>query len=989
LCLEITDNPGKNENEPGIVFIGLHHAREWPSVNICLYIADQLTSQYGTNQTITDIVDNRRLWIIPCLNPDGYNYDIGEYPDPDDGQNWRKNMQDNNNHGVFKEEDDGVDPYRNYGGSCDGDMRGPWGTITGTDIDEFTSHDPGVEVYCGPEPFSEKESQAIRKIFLENDICASINWHTCGEQVFWPWGYTKKGRTPDDQYLSDVGRNISQRITKMDGSDTYEPLQGGNLWQNTGGLMDWSYGYGHYIQGRPTFSYTIETCPCDPLPSVKQFHPEEKYLDQICRENFDGAFYLLQEAENISKKVLPRVLPPVIDPITYNKDGDYTVSWNEQNPEAAPEYFQLDELTKLSYSIDDGKSSLIWSNSTDDWIYSSPAVADGKVYVGSDDRYIYCLDADNGDYIWSNITGGYVRSSPAVADGKVYVGSNDMNVYCLDADNGDYFWSYTTTGSVRSSPAVSDGKVYVGSMDGKVYCLDADNGDYFWSYTTTGSVRSSPAVSDGKIYFGSDNQNIYCLDADNGGYIWSKPTNGIVESSPAVADGKVYIGSNDDNIYCFNADNGDIIWIFPTDGDVISSPAFADGRIYVGSGDDYFYCLDAEGNGDGTTDRIWSYLTDGSVDSSPAVADDKVYVGSDDRNIYCFTKYGDPFWKNPTKGAVRSSPVVADGLVYVGSSDNNIYCFLPSSLWYIEGFTLSDKNYHSEYSSYYSGMGNYFQSSMRTTYSVPVTKGTELSFWCWFETHSIDRAFVEVSRDGRCYDIIGNFSGDSDGWIYKNFSLDKYYDDSIFIRFRYTTDKEPPVKEGFYVDDIMFIADFNETTTLSDSITNHHYNINEKPPGIYFYRVRGYNSSRGWGDFSALKGISVGTTPPDKPTIDGPSSGKPRIKYEYTFSADDPEDHEVSYFINWGDGTYDGWTDYVESETEVKLEHTWTEKITYTYTIKAKAKDIYGAESGWAEFEVKIKPRNKPFSFNFNLLSWLFERYPHLFPILRFIFGFQ
>jgi len=81
---------------------------------------------------------------------------------------------------------------------------------------------------------------------------------------------------------------------------------------------------------------------------------------------------------------------------------------------------------------------LLWSYETGschDYYYSSPAVADGKVFVGSYDGKIYCLDEDDGSLIWSYLTGDDVDSSPAVADGKVFVGSNDHNIYCLDEMN--------------------------------------------------------------------------------------------------------------------------------------------------------------------------------------------------------------------------------------------------------------------------------------------------------------------------------------------------------------------------------------------------------------------------------------------------------------------------------------------------------------------------------------------------------------------------
>ena len=199
--------------------------------------------------------------------------------------------------------------------------------------------------------------------------------------------------------------------------------------------------------------------------------------------------------------------------------------------------------------------NILWSYTTSLDLKSSPAVADGKVYVGSDDYNIYCLDAGNGAKLWDYKTGNEVHSSPAVADGKVYVGSRDNCIYCLDMNNGNEIWRYETVYNVRSSPAVADGKVYVGSDDYNIYCLDAGNGAKLWDYKTGASVRSSPAVADGKVYVGSRDNCIYCLDAGNGAKLWDYETGASVYSSPAVADGNVYIGSWDDKIYCFGSEN--------------------------------------------------------------------------------------------------------------------------------------------------------------------------------------------------------------------------------------------------------------------------------------------------------------------------------------------------------------------------------------------------------------------------------------------------
>jgi hypothetical protein len=121
------------------------------------------------------------------------------------------------------------------------------------------------------------------------------------------------------------------------------------------------------------------------------------------------------------------------------------------------------------------------------------------------------LDANTGEYIWSYTIGSTMWSSPAIANGRVYIGSDDDNVYCLDTNTGEYIWSYQTGDSVKSSPAVADGKVYIGSHDKNVYCLDANTGEYIWSYTMVEQVSSSPAIADGKVYISSEYGTVYAF----------------------------------------------------------------------------------------------------------------------------------------------------------------------------------------------------------------------------------------------------------------------------------------------------------------------------------------------------------------------------------------------------------------------------------------------------------------------------------------------
>lgn len=100
---------------------------------------------------------------------------------------------------------------------------------------------------------------------------------------------------------------------------------------------------------------------------------------------------------------------------------------------------------------------------------------------------------------------------------------------------------------------------------------------------------------------------------------------------------------------------------------------------------------------------------------------------------------------------------------------------------------------------------------------------------------------------------------------------------------------------------------------------------------------------------------------PDVPFIDGPSRGKPGIEYSYTFVTTDPDGDDVSYFVDWGDGSNSSWLGPFVSGEEETVDHAWDEKG--TYVIKAKAKDINGAEGDWSEFEITI-PRSRVSSYH-------------------------
>jgi hypothetical protein len=136
--------------------------------------------------------------------------------------------------------------------------------------------------------------------------------------------------------------------------------------------------------------------------------------------------------------------------------------------------------------------------------------------------------------------------------------------------------------------------------------------------------------------------------------------------------------------------------------------------------------------------------------------------------------------------------------------------------------------------------------------------------------------------------------------------------------------------------------------------------------------------------FSALWAkyvVELKFIPPPTIAISGPTSGKTGVEYGYTFVDTDPNGHDFYLWIEWGDDTIEqnGWIGPYASGEELKINHIWSDKG--TYSIKAKAKDnISGLESDWTTLIVTMPCSYKPIP---QLFERLFQRFPHAFPLLR------
>jgi subtilisin family serine protease/outer membrane protein assembly factor BamB len=346
--------------------------------------------------------------------------------------------------------------------------------------------------------------------------------------------------------------------------------------------------------------------------------------------------------------------------------------------------------TGYSLSSAPNTNSSLWAFQTGGGIVSSPAVADGKVFVGGTDNFVYAFDQSGGTLIWSSQLSEHIWGSPSVAYGKVFI-ADASSVYALDENTGAQMWrDYVSyEGLLYSSPVVKDGMIFIGSDGYGILALNQHNGLLVWNIGGI-KVTSTPAIADGMIFLASYaiNPKVYAFNEYTGILIWSVDVGGISVgsffSSPAVSDGKVFVGlaygqaSWSGTILALNEYTGTIVWAHELPDSVFSSPAVAYGKVFIGCYDHKLYAFD-EANGN----PIWSYSTGNSIEtSSPAVADGKVFVGSDDHNVYALdATTGAKVWSYVTGHWVWSSPAIANGVVYVGSMDGRLYAIgTPTSL---------------------------------------------------------------------------------------------------------------------------------------------------------------------------------------------------------------------------------------------------------------------------------------------------------------------
>jgi murein tripeptide amidase MpaA len=385
--LKISDNVGTDDTgEADVMLNGCHHAREISTPVVNYLFAEYLCENYGSDDEVTDIVDNREVWIIPVVNPDGYQYVYDVY------DMWRKNRRDN---GYSY----GVDLNRNY------TYRWGWD-------DSGSSPNPSSDTYRGPSAGSEPELQTMMQFYADRDdsgnpVIKAINFHTYSQLVLYPWGY-KDGTTPHNYIYAPTAALFASY-------NGYADMPSHGLYNTNGDATDWQYGshlddgYGDQLLSQPLFGYTFEMGTQFIVPystAEAQFNENLQPMLDLCKLAGDPEMVCALPGPNLHE-------------MDQDTDGDYLVEWDAPVPEhGVIEFYQLDELTgyqQITDGAEDGFDN--WDNENFNRSTSNPHEGSYSFWSGDANNYSAKLtmanpiEIESGDALsyWTryNIESGY------------------------------------------------------------------------------------------------------------------------------------------------------------------------------------------------------------------------------------------------------------------------------------------------------------------------------------------------------------------------------------------------------------------------------------------------------------------------------------------------------------------------------------------------------------------------------------------------------
>ncbi len=392
LALKISDDVAVDEDEPEVLFMGNHHAREVISVILPLALADSLTANYGTDARLTEWVDTREIYIVPTINPDGLKY--VETSD----LFWRKNRRANGG-GSF-----GVDLNRNYAYEWGHDNNG-------------SSNFPSSETYRGTGPASEPEVAAVQNFIDGRDFVFSISFHSFGN--WWLWGPGYKTALGPDQ---DIFAGYGAQAAAFNGYDPGNPATS-TIYITNGDVNDWLYNAPTHAKG---FGMTPEVGN-----SSDYFNPPASRIPQLVAENIEPSWLALEYADRPGRLAPPG--QPALDALPTSTTGAYDVTWAAPTT-ADTEVVEYELVEKTGgAAAADGFESGAGAFSTGGWTVSTT-----RKFAGA-----FSLFGGNDDEL-NNIC--IAREGHVVQPGESFTFRAWYNI----ESNWDYFYAIVSTDGGRS-----------------------------------------------------------------------------------------------------------------------------------------------------------------------------------------------------------------------------------------------------------------------------------------------------------------------------------------------------------------------------------------------------------------------------------------------------------------------------------------------------------------------------------------------------------
>jgi outer membrane protein assembly factor BamB len=313
-----------------------------------------------------------------------------------------------------------------------------------------------------------------------------------------------------------------------------------------------------------------------------------------------------------------------------------------------------------------GAPTLAWRFDTGGEVYSSPVIADSRLFVASKSGYLFALDATTGNELWRFQLSDYVvRSTPAVHEGIVYIGAG-FNLFAIDAATGVEQWRFPMRYAGQSSPVVTGDAVLVTSQEGWVYRIDRESGEMAWRLNTEGLPFGAVATNGAVAIVATDAGIVTSVDVESGRQLWRADTGESIFATPAIGNNATVVVSRDGTTRAINLETGKVVWTANTGG--VQPAAVEPGTGYVAGSDGAVSSINAADGAFG-----WVFPTGRTVASAPVISGDLVIVGTG-RNLVALNKTnGQQVWNYLAGGNVETSPAVIGGYVFFGSDDGFVY----------------------------------------------------------------------------------------------------------------------------------------------------------------------------------------------------------------------------------------------------------------------------------------------------------------------------